>query len=130
MCRLQWAFTIVGPSNVVLDAVGRIMEDIIAQENLLILNHSDSPPTFWGDNGKESWIDLTAMTPNLLPKIVSWRVNEDMEVCSDHLPITTVISVESICSEVRRVRDWKRVDWKAFNATLLWRMGPLPEFEL
>ena len=60
------------PSNVVLDAVGRIMEDIIAQENLLILNHSDSPPTFRGDNGKESWIDLTAVTPNLLPKIVSW----------------------------------------------------------
>ena len=86
-----------GPSNVVLAAVGRIMEDIIAQENLLILNHSDSPPTFRGDNGKESWIDWTAVTPNLLPKIVSWRVNEDMEVCSDHLPITTVISVESIC---------------------------------
>ena len=51
-------------------------------------------------------------------------------MCSDHLPITTVISVESICSVVRRVRDWKRVDWKAFNATLLWRLGLLPEFEL
>ena len=92
-----------GPSNVVLDVVGRIMEDIITQENLLILNHSDLPPTFWGDNGKKSGIDLTAVKPNLLPKIVSWRVNEDMEVCSDHLPITIVISVESICSKVRRV---------------------------
>ena len=68
------------------------MEDIIAQENLLILNHSDSPPTFLGANGKESWRDLTAVTPNILPKIVSWRVNDDMEVCFDHLHITTVIS--------------------------------------
>ena len=43
-----------GPSTVGLDAVGRKMEDIIAQENLCVLNHSDSPPTFRGPNGKES----------------------------------------------------------------------------
>ena len=119
-----------GPSNVVLDAVGRKMEDIIAQENLFVLNHSDSPSTFRGDNGQESWIDVTAATPNLLPKIVTWGVNEDMEVGSDHLPITTVISVAPIRSEVRRVRDWKNVDWKSFNATLLWRLGRLQESEL
>ena len=108
--RLQWAFSLVGTPNVALDAVGRIMEDIIAQENMLVLNHSDSPPTFRGDNGRESRIDVTAMTSDLLPKTVSWKVDEKMEVYSDHLPIVTVISGALFCSEVRRVRDWKKVD--------------------
>ena len=34
------------------------------------------------------------------------------------------------CSEVRQVRDWKKVDWKIFNTNLLWRLGRFPESEL
>ena len=61
-----------GPANVVSDAVRRKLEDIIAQENLFVLKRSDSPPTFWWDNGQKYWIGKTVATPDLLPKIVSW----------------------------------------------------------
>ena len=81
----------MGPSSVALNTIGQLMENIIVQERLLVLNHSDSPPTFRGDNGQVSWIDITAVTPNLLSRIVSWSVDESMEVGSDHIPIHIVL---------------------------------------
>ena len=115
-----------GPSSVALNTVGQLMENIIVQERLLVLNHSDSPPTFRGDNGQVSWIDITAVTPNLLSRVVSWSVDESMEVGSDHIPIHIVLSFAPQRGEVRNTPNWKMTDWRSFNVALLARLGHPP----
>ena len=49
---LQWAFALVGgPKSVKQDQLGRRVEDALAEGNMLVLNHSDSPPSMViGDN--------------------------------------------------------------------------------
>ena len=54
-----------GPGSIPLNAVGDIVENILLEENLIVLNNSDSPPTFRGDRGQVSWIDVTAVSPNI-----------------------------------------------------------------
>ena len=115
-----------GPSSVALNTVGQLMENIIVQERLLVLNHSDSPTTFRGDNGQVSWIDITAVTPNLLSRVVSWSVDESMEVGSDHIPIHIVLSFAPQRGEVRNTPNWKMTDWRSFNVALLARLGHPP----
>ena len=119
-----------GPPSICSDAVGKKIEELFAQENLLVLNHSDSPPTFRGDNGQTSWIDVTAATPSLVPRVSSWQVNEDMEVASDHIPIITRLWGNPSHAMVRRVRDWSRVDWEAFRYALISRLGRCPQTPL
>ena len=72
---------------------------------MLVPNHSNSLSNFRWDNDQESWIDVIAVTPNLLPKIISWEFDEDVEDCSDHLAIVIVVPGASFFSEVRRVWD-------------------------
>ena len=55
-----------GLEHVPLNAVGSIMENILLEENLIVLNNSGSPPTFRGDRGQVSWVDVTAVSPNLV----------------------------------------------------------------
>ena len=119
-----------GPPSVSSDVVGKKLEELFAQENMLVLNHSDSPPTFRGDSGQTSWIDVTAATPSLVPKVLSWQVAEDMEVASDHIPIITRIWGNPVHGMVRRVRDWSRVNWEAFRDALIARLGRCPETAL
>ena len=40
--------------------LGRRVEDALAEGNMIVLNHSDSPPTFHGDWGQPTWIDVMA----------------------------------------------------------------------
>ena len=102
------------------------MENIIVQENLIVVNHSDSPPTFRGDRGQVSWIDVTAVSPNIVPKVTSWQVEETMEVGSDHIPVVTKLALGPRRVSVRRVPNWREVDWRAFSGHLLSRLGSPP----
>ena len=115
-----------GPPSVTSDVVGKNLEELFAQENLLVLNHSGSPPTFRGDSGQTSWIDITAVTPNLVPRVFSWQVEEDMEVASDHIPIITRLWGNPMHTAVRRIRDWSKVNWEAFRDALTIRLGKCP----
>ena len=92
-----------GPRSVPLNAVGELVENILLQENLIILNNSDSPPTFRGDRGQVSWIDITAASPNIVSRVVSWRVMEDLEVGSDHIPVVTCLALGPRRVATRRV---------------------------
>ena len=115
-----------GPMSTSLNAVGELMENILLQENLIVLNNSDSPPTFRGDRGQVSWIDVTAVSPNIVPNVVSWRVMEEFEVGSDHIPVVTRLSLGPRRVAVRRVLNWKSTDWEAFSGQLLLRLGGGP----
>ena len=119
-----------GPRSVSLNAVGELVENILLQENLIILNNSDSPPTFRGDRGQVSWIDITAASPNIVSRVVSWRVMEDLEVGSDHIPVVTCLALGPRRVAIRRVLNWKTTDWEAFNGQLLSRLGEGPHGSL
>ena len=109
-----------------LDAVGELVENIFLQENLIVLNNSDAPPTFRGDRGQVSWIDITAASPNIVSKVVFWRVMENLEVGSDHIPVVTRLSLGPRRAAVRKVLNWGATDWEAFNGQLLVRLGGGP----
>ena len=64
---------------------------------------------------KNHGFDVTAVIPDLLPEIASWKFDGEMEVCSDHLPIVKVISGVSFRLNVRRVRDCKKVERKVLT---------------
>ena len=105
---------------------GELVENILLQENLIVLNNSGAPPTFRGDRGQVSWIDITAVSPNIVSKVVSWRVMENLEAGSDHIPVVTRLSLGPRRVAVRRVLNWGATDWEAFNGQLLLRLGGGP----
>ena len=119
-----------GPESIPLNAVGEIVENILLEENLIVLNNSVSPPTFRGDWGQYSWIDITVVSPNLISKVVSWRVMEDIEVGSDHIPVVTRLSLGPPRVAIRQVLNWRDTDWEAFNGQLFMRLGKVPEAPL
>ena len=59
-----------GLDEVELDKIGELTEDVLGEGDLIVVNHRDSPPTFYGDRGQRSWIDITATSPALAASIV------------------------------------------------------------
>ena len=43
-----------GPRNTELDVVGRLVEGVLSEGNLLVLNSPDSPATYFSDHGNTS----------------------------------------------------------------------------
>ncbi|XP_035225891.1 uncharacterized protein LOC118198344 [Stegodyphus dumicola] len=73
------------------DARATHMIDFMATNNLIQINESDSPPTFWTTRS-EGWPDLTITTALMAPYIQNWRV-EDIPTASDHRLITYSIDI-------------------------------------
>ena len=119
-----------GPKFVKQDQLGRRVEDALAEGNMLVLNHSDSPPTFHGDWGQPTWIDVTAASPSVASRATSWSVRTSIEVASDHYLLQTVLDLEPHKFRVRRIPDWVRTDWRAFSRVLQGSLGLLPEGSL
>ena len=119
-----------GPKFVKQDQLGRRVEDALAEGNMLVLNHSDSPPTFHGDWGQPTWIDVTAASPSVASHATSWSVRTSIEVASDHYLLQTVLDLEPHRFRVRRIPDWVRTDWRAFSKVLQGSLGLLPEGSL
>ena len=55
-----------GPSSIELNNQGVLIESLLASEEMFCINATDSPPTFVGDTGVVSWIDVSAISLNLL----------------------------------------------------------------
>ena len=107
-----------GPEKVELDTVGELVEDVLGEGDLLVVNHCDPPPTFLGDRGQTSWIDITAASPALAARIVDWRVDTSVEVASDHRLIMTRIWGKPQKAVVRQRPSWRDVDWVNFSRHL------------
>ena len=112
-----------GPRNN-LDAVGRLVEDVLSEGHLLVLNSSDSPPTFYSDHGDYSWIDITAASPALVSHVAEWGVYPGIEVGSDHRLIITVIDQQAERAGMRETRNWRQTDWQGFNRELFRSLDP------
>ena len=83
-----------GPPGTRLDAVGRMVEGVLSESNLLVLNTTNSPATFRSDLGHESWIDISAASPALVYHIAEWGVHPEIEVGSDHRLVMATIDQE------------------------------------
>ena len=77
---------------VALDAVGSSIENVLGENDMLVINHRNSPHTFQGAGGKRSWVDISVASPALVSRVHNWSVKIDWEVGSDHLFILTEIS--------------------------------------
>ena len=66
-----------GPSSVASNQQGILVENLLASEDLFSLNSPNSPPTYIGHDDRRSWIDVSAVSVDLLERAVHWRVVED-----------------------------------------------------
>ena len=76
-----------------------------------MINHHGSPPTFVGDRGQLSWIDIIAVLPALLAQIADWRVDTSKEVASDHRLLLTQVRGQPQRVVVWQWPNWHAVDW-------------------
>lgn len=83
--------------------------DEITQQRLFI--HNDRMITFIG-RGTSTAVDLTISSFNLKEKVMDWKVNHDLHLLSDHLPITFCFN--DINEEIVSFRDPKKIDWDKF----------------
>ena len=111
-----------GPASVESNQQGILVENLLASEDLLPLNSPDSPPTYIGDNNTRSWIDVTAVSMELLEKVAHWRVVEDAGLGSDHSLLEWELLLRpSDQIPVRRL-NWYRVNWTQFRRCLAAQM--------
>lgn len=116
-----------GPNTTRLDQVGRNVEAVLAEGNMLVLNSNESPPTYVGDHDQHSWIDVTAASPSLASRVNSWTVCASTYVASDHRLLQTVIDLAPSRAKERRVPDWFRTNWHLFSHTLQSLLGLAPD---
>ena len=83
-----------GPSSVDSNPQRIMVENILASEDLFSLNSSDSSPTYIGDDGRCSWIDVSAISVDLLERAIRWTVETDAGLGSDHALITWELLVQ------------------------------------
>ena len=60
-----------GPKSVKQDQLVRRVMDALAEGNMIALNHSDSPPTFHGDWGQLTLIDVAAASRSVTSRATS-----------------------------------------------------------
>ena len=115
-----------GPKKTKLDSVGRLVEGVLSEGNLLVLNNPDSPATFHSDHGEKSWIDISAASPALVYHIAEWGVHPEIEVGSDHRLIMVTIDQEVEWAATREARNWKTdCNWHDVQQGAMFRsLGP------
>ena len=119
-----------GPSSIELNNQGALIESLFASEELFCLNATDSPPTFVGEAGGVSWIDVSAVSLNLLPRVCDWHVDEDAGLGSDHAFLGWEISSQVPQKPKNLKKNWKQADWTQFRAGLSQQMKSFQECQL
>ena len=119
-----------GPSSIELNNQGVVIESLLASEELFCINATDSPPTFVGDTGVVSWIDVSAVSLNLLPRVSGWHVVDDAGLGSDHSLLGWTISSQVPQKALTLKKNWKKADWARFRAGLSQRMSTFRSCQL
>ena len=107
-----------GPSSVSANPQGILLENLLASEDFVVINAPDSPPTFMGDDNRQSWIDVTAVSIGLLEHVQNWRVEVEAGLGSDHALILWELTVQGQFQQVQRKLNWKAVNWTKFRQQL------------
>ena len=105
-----------GPSTVVTNPVGSMLEDFIVDHDLEVLNDCHSSPSFVSDVGDRTWIDITLATRSLALSLFNWRVESEFFAGSDHRPIFFTLDSTPLRTEVFKCKAWERANWGAFAA--------------
>lgn len=98
---------------------GRVFEECIASNNLLVLNEAGQPATFGSSQG-ESDIDVTFVSDTLYGKIQDWRVSPGV-ISSDHRLITWILLPEQFGGAPKEKSDRynsTRANWPKFKARI------------
>ena len=96
------------------DSRGEQLEDLLILDRRLSLLNEGNAPTFVGAQGS-SIIDLTLVSPSLLPYINHWGVHDEF-LFSDHKLIQ--IHLENVSLDTRLSRKLRKADLEAFSADL------------
>lgn len=104
------------------DDKGRLMEEFILENDLIILNEPDNPYTFISTNGHSN-IDLTLATPNLGNTIKNWKVCLDCTTSDHNLIIFDIIPSSKevntrIYKNIERPFNLNRADWTGFENSI------------
>ena len=91
------------------------LENILARENLTLLNNPDSPTYHHPPEMLPNILDLAIVSGNLGP-ISSCKVGEDCG--SFHLPIHVSINVGINKLPIKLIRPLKNIDWEEFKDSL------------
>lgn len=104
------------------DEIGHIVLEFIFKNNLHILNNLPFDTTFYKD-GAESSVDISLCSSSLIEHCNDWRTdNDELDVHSDHLPITFNISSNFVSSIIKRqkIESWnlRSSKWEIFRKRL------------
>lgn len=105
-------------SEVDSNSQGERIEELLIENDLYVLNHRNSPPTFIDYTGKGHWIDVTLASCSLLDYVRDWIVVPGEVPHSDHDIIIFDINTAPERKGPTLKRDWKNCDWDAFNRLL------------
>ena len=94
-----------GPNTVRLDRVGLMVEETLTSTDMLVLNDPAAPPSYHGDQGQQSWIDVTAASPALASRVSHWAVCTSLTLSSDHFLIQTIVDLTPRRVRVRQIPD-------------------------
>ena len=92
-----------GPKSVKQDQLDRRVEYALEERNMIVLNHSESPPTFHGHWGQPTWINVMIVSPSVASHATIWSVCTSLEVASHHYLIQTVLDLEPRRIRVRHI---------------------------
>ena len=99
------------------DQRGQELEDLLLENDLILLNGSNTAPTFIGATSKEgTHIDITAVSLNTSPKYINWHLSNEVTL-SDHRLIRFNYKYTS---KVRIEQPWafKKCNWDEFRANM------------
>lgn len=85
------------------DERGELVEETFQDPNLIVLNQQSGKHTYEGYTGHKSNVDVTATSPNLAERVVSWEIGNEIAHC-DHNVILTRLD----WNQVKRVTEFKR----------------------
>lgn len=95
-----------------VDERGREVEDLMAEENLMVANRPGQPCTYTRGNRD---IDVTLASEQLQPDVVDWSVRDGW-TSSDHRVISVTIGEHGGTPSTLPARyNYRRADWDAFS---------------
>lgn len=73
----------------------------------------------WSKRGSQSTLDLIFLSKELEDAVICCQPASELEASSDHIPITTQLSIQSpLKEEPVPYRQWKKANWEEFNKRL------------
>ncbi|GBN82910.1 hypothetical protein AVEN_98009-1 [Araneus ventricosus] len=108
--------SIWGPGDT--DKRGRILLDLIIENDLLIVNDSKSLASYSCPSKAQSWIDLFLLKNVSCDNIISWRIDDRINF-SDHNFMDFEFSLE-IFKTIPKKKSWKTsyLNWFDFKASI------------